>query len=320
MTKGAIRSVRELERLKITVVTDNYYDALRPDGVIGSRYRTTPGAGMHAEHGISYFVETLTAAGETGSFMFDFGVDAGGVANNLRLLHIETSRVDAFGLSHGHFDHWGAFVEILKQHRNAIRKDTPFYVGRDAFAHRYARRQGGGDLHDLGFLNREEIEGLGILKVVEVREVTEVVPGAYLTGFIEDVSGYEQVQPVFVRERENRLEQDLFEGEQALAFVVRGKGLVVLSGCAHRGIVNTTRCAQKISGIDRLHAVMGGFHLVNAAPEIIDATVAEISAMAPDYVVPAHCTGFEAMVRFREEMPEQFVLNTAGTTYVFEGK
>ena len=83
------------------------------------------------------------------------------------------------------------------------------------------------------------------------------------------------------------------------------------------GIVNTVRHARKVTGVTRLHAVVGGFHLVNAPTERIEATVADMKAMAPDYIVPTHCTGFEAITRFREEMPEQFILNTAGTTYVF---
>jgi 7,8-dihydropterin-6-yl-methyl-4-(beta-D-ribofuranosyl)aminobenzene 5'-phosphate synthase len=95
--------------------------------------------------------------------------------------------------------------------------------------------------------------------------------------------------------------------------------LVVLSGCAHAGIVNTVRHAQKITGVSRLHALLGGFHLINAPSETVEATVADIKAMAPDFVVPTHCTGFEAIIRFREEMAERFILNTAGTRYVFGG-
>jgi 7,8-dihydropterin-6-yl-methyl-4-(beta-D-ribofuranosyl)aminobenzene 5'-phosphate synthase len=98
---------------------------------------------------------------------------------------------------------------------------------------------------------------------------------------------------------------------------VKDKGLVVLSGCAHAGIVNTVRHARKITDVGRLHALLGGFHLINSPPETIEATVADIKAMAPDYIVPAHCMGFEAMVRFHKEMTNQFILNTAGTKYVF---
>jgi 7,8-dihydropterin-6-yl-methyl-4-(beta-D-ribofuranosyl)aminobenzene 5'-phosphate synthase len=74
-----------------------------------------------------------------------------------------------------------------------------------------------------------------------------------------------------------------------------------------------------MTGIDQVHAVIGGFHLINATQEIIEATLAEIIDIDPEYVVPTHCTGFEATAAFREAMPEQFILNTAGTTYTFEG-
>jgi 7,8-dihydropterin-6-yl-methyl-4-(beta-D-ribofuranosyl)aminobenzene 5'-phosphate synthase len=308
---------RNLECLTIKVITDNYYDALRLDTVVSTRYRTVPGACIHAEHGLSYFVETMTVGGETGRLVFDYGVDPNGVASNMNLLGIDPATVDVFALSHGHFDHWGAFIDILKRNCTRIPRGTPFYVGLDAFAHRYTRRPGSDELHDLGFLDRDGIEGLGVLRIVEISEPTEVIPGAYLTGRIDRVTTFEQVPATFLIERNGGREQDLFRGEQAIVFVVRGRGLVVLSSCAHAGIVNTVKRAQEITGVDRVHAIIGGFHLINAAPEIIEATVAGIKAMAPEYIVPTHCTGFEAITRFREEMPEQFLLNTAGTTYVF---
>ena len=96
----------------------------------------------------------------------------------------------------------------------------------------------------------------------------------------------------------------------------KGKGLVVLSGCAHRGIVNTVKHAQRMTGTDKVHAIIGGFHLTGAKPEIIQKTIADIKAIKPDYIVPTHCTGFEAISEFAREMPDQFILNTAGTRYI----
>jgi 7,8-dihydropterin-6-yl-methyl-4-(beta-D-ribofuranosyl)aminobenzene 5'-phosphate synthase len=96
----------------------------------------------------------------------------------------------------------------------------------------------------------------------------------------------------------------------------REKGLVVLSACAHRGIVNTVKQAQKMTGIEKVYLVMGGFHLTGAKPEMIQKTVAGIKAINPQYIVPTHCTGFEAIDAFKKEMPDQFILNTAGTKYV----
>jgi 7,8-dihydropterin-6-yl-methyl-4-(beta-D-ribofuranosyl)aminobenzene 5'-phosphate synthase len=309
---------REVERLSITVVTDNYYDALRPDTAISKSYRTRPGRSMHAEHGLSYFVETVTPSGDSGALMFDYGVDARGVSNNIRLLEIDLSRINAFGLSHGHFDHWGGFIGILKRGRKKIAGGTPLFLGVDAFAHRYSVRPSEGIAQDLGRLKREEIESLGIVRIVEVTEPTELIPGGYFTGPIERVTPYEHVRPTLKIKRNGVLEQDQFPGEQAVVFLVRGKGLVVLSGCAHVGIVNTVMHARKMTDVDRVHAVVGGFHLVGSDSEAIDATVADIKRLSPDHVIPTHCTGFEAINRFREEMADQFHLNTAGTTYTFQ--
>ncbi|OGP93712.1 MAG: hypothetical protein A2Z19_03260 [Deltaproteobacteria bacterium RBG_16_54_18] len=303
-----------VDRLTLTIITDNYYDALRPDPPVGKRFRASPGASMHAEHGLSCHLETVIN-GESRFFMFDYGLDPVGIINNMELLGIDVGKVDAFGLSHGHFDHFSGLLAILER----ARPTTPFYVGEEAFAHRYSRRPGSDDLIDLGHLDREAIERLDSAEMVEVREFVEVIPGCCLTGAIERVTSYERGSANLLIQRENAFEQDYFTGEQAVVCNVKEKGLVILSGCAHRGIVNTVRHAQTVSGIEKVHAVIGGFHLINATPEIIEKTVSDIKAIAPDYVIPAHCTGFEAITHLAHAMPGQLILNTAGTKYEFTG-
>jgi 7,8-dihydropterin-6-yl-methyl-4-(beta-D-ribofuranosyl)aminobenzene 5'-phosphate synthase len=228
-------------------------------------------------------------------------------------------KADAFGLSHGHFDHWGAFTELLAMNRTRIKKGTPLYVGEGAFERRYALLPGTTDRLDIGRLNKAAIEASGLVRVVEVKGPTEVMPGGYFSGNVERVTEYEKVPPGLFVKQGDAVVADSFPGEQAMAFNVRGKGLVVLSGCAHRGIVNTVRHVQKMAGIEKVYAVVGGFHLVNAKPEVIERTIADMLAINPAYVVPAHCTGFEASIAFSKAMPEQFILNTAGTTYTFPG-
>ena len=274
-----------------------------------------PGISIHAEHGLSYYVETVVN-GKTSACMFDYGLDPVGVMNNVKILGLDPGKANAFSLSHGHWDHNLAAVSILKQNQSRIAGGTPFYVGEEAFARRYSLRPGTTEFADLGQLRKEDIEALG-LKVVEVKSSVEIIPGAYFTGNIERVTTYEKVPPTLLIKRGEKPEPDDFRGEQALFFSVKGKGLVVLSGCAHTGIVNTIRQSQKIAGMNKIHAVMGGFHLINAKPEIIQNTLADIKAMKPDYVVPTHCTGFEAIVAFSKEMPKEFILNTVGTRYTF---
>jgi 7,8-dihydropterin-6-yl-methyl-4-(beta-D-ribofuranosyl)aminobenzene 5'-phosphate synthase len=315
VTAHAAAGVNEVDKLTIWVLVDNYYDTFRPDNKITKRYRSIPGKSIHAEHGLSYFLET-TINGKSSACMFDFGVDPVGVMNNITFLGIDIGKVNAFSLSHGHWDHYTSAVNILRQNQSRIAGGTPFFVGEEAFARRYSLRPGSTEFTDIGQLKREDIEALG-LKVVEVKTPVEIVPGAYFTGNIERVTSYEKVPPIFQIKRGEKIEHDTLPGEQAVFFKVKGKGLVVLSGCAHAGIVNTIKQAQKVAGTDKIHAIMGGFHLINAKPELIQSTVADIKAMKPDYIVPTHCTGFEAIVTFSREMPNEFVLNTAGTQYTF---
>ncbi len=307
--------VAEVDKLTIWVLTDNYYDTNIVEGKNTKRYRVVPGKSIHAEHGLSYYVETVVE-GKTSACMFDYGLDAAGVMNNIALLGIDIGKANAFSLSHGHYDHFTGAVNILKQNQSRIPAGTPFYVGEEAFARRYSLRPGTTEAADLGQLQRSDLEALG-LKVVEVKSRTQIIPGAFFTGNIERLTSYEKVPPTMQIKRGEQLEQDDFRGEQALFFNVKGKGLVVLSGCAHAGMVNTVRQAQKVSGTEKVHAIMGGFHLINAKPERIKSTIADIKAMKPDYLMPAHCTGFEALMAFSKEMPEAFTLNTAGTKYTF---
>jgi 7,8-dihydropterin-6-yl-methyl-4-(beta-D-ribofuranosyl)aminobenzene 5'-phosphate synthase len=308
--------VTPVERLVITVITDNYYDALRPDAAITQRFRTRPGQWMHAEHGLSFFIEA-SSIGRTSGFMFDFGLDAQGVHKNMEVLGIDMGTAVGFGLSHGHFDHWTGLIQLLTLNHSKIQKGAPLYVGEDVFERRYSFVPGTSNRLDIGRLSKSEIEALGLVSVVEVKRPTEVMPGGYFSGNVARVTEYEKVPPYLLIQKGETVVVDTFSGEQAMVFHVKDKGLVIVSGCAHAGIVNTVKHLQKITGIDQVHAVIGGFHLVNAQPEVIQRTIADLKAINPGWIIPAHCTGFEATKAFSEAMPDRFILNTAGTKYTF---
>jgi 7,8-dihydropterin-6-yl-methyl-4-(beta-D-ribofuranosyl)aminobenzene 5'-phosphate synthase len=309
--------IPEAEKIVITVITDNYADALRPDVKIARRHTGTASpleSMLHAEHGLAYHVETVVDA-RSHSFLFDFATDFHGVNKNIELLKLDLTRIEALALSHDHLDHQAALVELLKAKRKDIPQGTPFYVGEGFFVGTFMKRPDGRVVSLLA-LKREDLEGLGLIKIVEVKHPTPIVPAAYLTGRVERVTDYEQVPPVFVAKEGAQFVQEDFIGEQAIVLNAKRKGLIVLSGCAHRGIVNTVKHAQKITGMEKLHAVIGGFHLTGAKPEIVQKTIADIKALHPDYIVPMHCTGFEAISAFAREMPDEFILNTAGTRYI----
>ena len=317
--------IPEVEKLTITVITDNYYDCLRWNYKIAKRQLKVPGASsiwesfsFHAEHGLAYYIETVLN-GKSNAFMFDYGMDFEGVSKNMEILGIDLNRLEALALSHGHLDHWGNLIPMLKSNGQKIRKGIHLYVGGDAFDNKFAKLppvyKPLDGLADLGQLNRGELEALDRVKIVDVKEPTPIAPGAYMTGDIQRVTEYEKGSPILMVKKGDKMERDYFSGEQSLMFNVKGKGLVVLSSCAHSGIVNTVKHAQKVTGIDKVHTVIGGFHLTGAKPEVIQRTIADIKAVAPDYIVPMHCSGFEAISGFSRAMPEQFIINVAGTRY-----
>ena len=317
---GAVK-IPEVEKLTISVITDNYYDCLgTPDRIARRTNWLTPGITLHTEHGLGYYIET-EMNGKTGTFMFDFGWDFEGVGKNIKIMNLDLRKLDALGLSHGHLDHCGGLLPMLTAYKDKIKKGIPLYVGQEAFAHRFIKLPAiytpMDGLNDLGQLNREELDKSGMVSIKEINETTPIVPGAYLTGDIERVTDYEKGSPLLFIKRGEQLENDLFQGEQSLIFNVKGKGLVLVSSCAHAGIINTVHQARKISGVEKLHAVIGGFHLTGAPAEKIQKTVADMKAINPEYIVPMHCTGWQAIMAFQREMPQQFVLNMAGTRYIF---
>jgi 7,8-dihydropterin-6-yl-methyl-4-(beta-D-ribofuranosyl)aminobenzene 5'-phosphate synthase len=308
--------IPEAEKIVITVITDNYAEMTRPNEKMATRPAGTSSileGAFHAEHGLAYHVET-TVGGQSHSFLFDFATDFQGVKKNIDLLKIDLRKIEALALSHDHFDHQAALIELLMAKKAEIPQGTPFYVGEQFFVGTFARRPDG-QVISLLALKREEIEGLGLVRIAEIKTPTPIVPGAHLTGKIEQVTDYEKVPPMFVAKKGDQFVQEDFIGEQAVVLNAKGKGLVVLSGCAHRGIVNTVQHAQKMTGIERVYAIVGGFHLTGAKPELIQRTIADIKTIRPDCIVPTHCTGFEAISAFAREMPDQFILNTAGTRY-----
>ena len=303
---GAI-NIPEAEKITITMIIDNYTETTRPSYKIANRY----GDYLYAQHGLSCHIETVVD-GRSHSLLFDFGPTFPGLSGNMEALKIDLDKLEALALSHGHRDHFGGLVELLKSWREKIPKGISLYVGEEAFA-----ESGQGQRVAHRPPKKEDIEGLELVKIVEIKDPTSIVSGAYLTGRIEKVTDYEKVDPGRWVKRGDNLEPETFIGEQSVVLSLKGKGLVVVTGCAHVGVVNTVKHAQKITGVRKVHAIIGGFHLTGAKEELIQRTVADIKAMAPDYIVPMHCTGFEATGVFAREMPDQFILNTVGTRYIF---
>jgi len=308
-----------VDKIEILTLQDNYIEmtAMDDNPIISRAVPLKEGefrASILAEHGFSALVKT-TAGSKTHTLLFDFGFSENGAAQNTKTLGVDMTAVEAIALSHGHSDHTGGMDQMTAL---IGRKNIPFIVHPSVFkSPRYLKVN---EQFKINFpkLTKERLAQTG-LEVIEAKEPYPLLGRTILfLGEIPRSTDFEKGFPIahFV---ENDVEKwDAIEDDTSIVMNLKGKGLVILSGCAHAGIINTILYARKVTGIEKVHAVMGGFHLSGALFEpIIDRTAEELKKLAPRYVVPAHCTGRKAIIRIEKEMPDQFILNMAGTKLTF---
>ena len=297
----------EATDVAITIVVDNYSDLLLSSTPGIDRYAKTREP-LLAEHGFCAHVR-LGAFGP--QIMLDAGSSQVALPHNLPRLGIEPGAVDQVVISHGHPDHTGALEVFLR----LAGRPTPVVVHPDAFLERW-RQLSDGSREGPYQQDRQAWEKAGA-KIVSLAEPYALAPGCLATGPIPRRTDFEKGTPAALCRRGGELVSDPILDDQAIVINVQGKGLVVVSGCAHAGIVNTVLYAREISGVDKVWAVVGGFHLSGAELDKVGRTIAELKALGPQLVMPCHCTGFEATRRFAEEMPGQFLLGAVGTTLKF---
>jgi len=219
--------------------------------------------------------------------------------------------MEAIVLSHAHMDHTGSLHPILGKISNPI----PLVVHPDAFHYpRFFEQKDGTKKRFPRTLVRRDLDQKNV-KLQESKTPTPILEGSILvTGEIERTTAFEKGMPEALLEREGRLEPDPIKDDQALVMNLKQKGLVVISGCSHAGIINTVLYAKKLAGVEKVHAVLGGFHLSGAFYErILEETIEMLKTLSPAVVVPMHCTGRKAMERFSREFPSSFVLNSVGS-------
>ncbi|HKZ07693.1 MAG TPA: MBL fold metallo-hydrolase [Methylomirabilota bacterium] len=310
-------TLEAIDRVTITTVVDNSVDSLRADEKVARRWthaRARKMPTLRAEHGLAHWVE-VTRGRESAQMAFDWGLTGESYLNNLRELRLDPGRLDALALSHGHQDHWGGLPGFLRDSRRAMKQALPFYAGADHFLPRYNER--GGDRVYIGRLDRAELERQDL----DVRVVTKPITlseGVMLSGEMHETVPGETIPASLRVERDGEIVQDTFIGEQTLIAHVRGKGLVVVTSCSHRGIVGICRHAARVSGVPKIHAVMGGFHLSGLGDERITLVVDEFRRLGLDWIVPQHCTGMEAFMAIGQRLPAEMVISSVGSTFTFE--
>lgn len=324
-----IEDFGETSDVQITVLVDNVASLLVRSTETVKRFTEKP---LLAEHGFAAFLHLKESRQQV---LWDGGVTESVLADNAQKMDIDLSLVDAIALSHGHRDHSAALTTVLRlivprlEAREWRRDVTPaeiedwidsHYVPVIAhpacFRERWVIARDGrriGPHH----LPRAEWEAAGA-DIVETTEPNQIAPGCWTTGEVPRRSFEQAGTPArYVYRAGEHFVRDYLPDDQGIVINVRDKGLVVLTGCAHAGVLNTINYAREISGIDQVWAILGGFHLTPAEDDEIEKTIDAIDELGPEMVVPTHCTGWAATVRFAERMPRQFVQGTVGTTYLF---
>ncbi len=331
----------EIDGLAVRVVTDSYQFAVAPSrkvegvdiqhfgwGIGGDK---PPGPTLVSEFGLSMHVQSRRGA-ETRNILVDFGFTSAALVNNTNLLGIEPESLDALVLSHGHYDHFGGLTGFLRQHQGKLRPKLPIFVGgEDCFCSREwtaAPVKG-----NFGALDRKALEDAD-LTVTFAEGPSLIADHGFATGQIGLSSFEKLLSPSAMKigvdhgvgcyadklpedERTKTMVPDQFRHEIATAFNLKGRGLVVLTSCSHRGVVNAIKQAQAASGITKVHAVIGGFHLAPYKEDYVRETIASLKEINLDYVIPLHCSGETFYEIAKAEMPSKLLRTYTGTRLVF---
>jgi 7,8-dihydropterin-6-yl-methyl-4-(beta-D-ribofuranosyl)aminobenzene 5'-phosphate synthase len=334
------RAAPEVDRLAVRIVTDNvviqFVPSEKRDGLAIERRtggNTTPDAppraALNGEWGLAMHVESLRG-GQTRHVLIDFGYTPEVLNNNLSILKVDPSLFDAMVLSHGHYDHFGGMVGFLKAHKNKLKPRLPFYVGgEDAFC---IRRNAGGNF---GAIDRKAIMEADLALMMSEGPAL-VADHGFTTGRIGQVSfeqplrATQEIVGIFdgfgcfpdkmpAAKNIGQYIPDDFDHEIATVYLVKGKGLVVLTSCSHRGVINAVKAAQRTSGIDKVHAVIGGFHIVPPlGDDYCRQTIEAFREIDLDYLIPGHCTGDRFYDLAREALGDKVIHSAVGTRFIFQ--
>jgi 7,8-dihydropterin-6-yl-methyl-4-(beta-D-ribofuranosyl)aminobenzene 5'-phosphate synthase len=238
--------------------------------------------------------------------LLDTGACPEVMLHNADALHIDLSQLDLICLSHGHYDHTGGLMGVLERTRRRV----CILAHPEIFAPKLKMQT---SLQFIGPpFSREQAEAAGGV-MLDCLGPTAIAPDVMTTGEVARREDFEKVEG-FWTVKDGRCSEDSIPDDQALAIKIKGKGLAVITGCAHAGIINTIKHAQKVAGVQELYAVIGGFHLSGAGEMRLDATAEALRKLDPSIVRPGHCTGQKAICRLQEALGERCLPLAAGDT------
>ncbi|HLW17973.1 MAG TPA: MBL fold metallo-hydrolase [Actinomycetota bacterium] len=310
-----------VDAVEVTIVMDTFVDVLMAgqDGVrrFPLAYDWSEGQQLVAEHGFSALI-TVEVGGSRSSLLYDGGLSPSGLANNLDLLQIRAPDLRALVISHGHVDHHSGLEGLFRRYG---RHRLPLVIHPGAWRERRIVFPSGASIH-LPPPNMEDLEKEGLEVLEETAPTLLIDDHVLVSGQVERSTDFETGFPIHqAREGDDWVADPLILDDQNAIVNVRGKGLVIVSGCSHAGAINVLRNARRLTGEERIAGFIGGFHLTGAVFEpLIDPTVRTFTELGVERLVPTHCTGWRAVQALGRLMPDAFVQPSVGTTFRFQAR
>lgn len=329
---GEVTPLEPVDEVSVQIICDNFVDLLLGDE--GPAHRLPlPGGGDEpaqvvpaptliegklpdaplAQHGFSALV-TVRKGDTEHRILFDTGLTPDGCVENLARLDTDPGDIEVVVCSHGHFDHTTGLSGLAER---LGRLNLPVLIHPEFWSQRRLNIPGR-DPFELPTTSKQALEDAGF-DIVERQHPSFLFDDSVLiTGEVDRTTDFEQGFAIHEANRNGSWEPDpLILDDQALIVNVKDRGLVVLTGCGHAGIVNTARYARRLTGVDNIAFLGGGFHLSGPLFEgLIEPTCEALTEIAPSTIVPAHCTGWKATHTLAARMPDAFIQNSVGTTYV----
>lgn len=290
-----IKKFGEVDSLRVTVLMEDY-----------AGYES----GYWGSHGIALLLD-VKAGGTNKRILLDVGQSFEALMHNMELTGVEPESIDMVFLSHCHYDHTLALADVLEQ----MNKEIPV-VGHP----KVLRKNFAVDpfLKEIGAGNKntpEKLTGLGA-QLALMGEPFPLMEGVLSTGEVERTTDFEGRGIGTYNLVDGSLVPDSLVDDMSIIVNLKGKGLFVVSGCSHAGIVNILEHSRKITGINKIYGVIGGLHLINADDEVIAKTIDGLEEINPHLVIPGHCTGQKAQYRLREKFGDRYLPMNSGSVFV----
>lgn len=296
LEKEDVAEIGELDSLKITVLTED--SVLYESHYLG-------------QHGVSFLLEGAKGS-DVMRILVDVGQNSQALLNNMKLMNISPSIIDAVVLTHCHYDHTQGVAKML---REIGKRDIQVIAHRDIFRLNFVTEP---YLRHVGIMpgdSREEIEKAGG-SLLLTKDPVQLMSGITTTGEVKRQTDFEEVGIALKTIEGGEVVDDQMLDDISVVANINGKGLVIVTGCSHAGIVNIARHAVELTGCDKIEGIFGGLHLVDASDVRIRRTSEELSKLNPEWICVGHCTGFKAQVELYLTFRERFSPLQTGMQFV----